>query len=241
MSVTCSKTMDRESATREARRAAALLVVMAVTLAACSSTPKASPTVFAGAPASASVVAAPANSALPVTATAPTSVVPPEAEQKFAVAMQLVNAGKNDEAALQLEQLANEYPALAAPLINAGVLYLKASQFEAAERALKRAVERDTKSPVANTYLGVAERNLGKFKNAEASYRAALSTDDTYAPAHLNLGILYDLYLQQPEQALSEYQRYQELLSEPDNKVAGWIKELKARLGKKAPAAGDKS
>ena len=121
-------------------------------------------------------------------------------------------------------------------------MYLKANQFEPAERAFKHAVERDANSAIANNYLGVAQRNLGKFKDAEASYHAALTADDTYAAAHLNLGVLYDMYLQQPEQALEQFERYQQLVATPDTKVGGWIKELRARTGAgKKPATTETS
>ena len=147
-------------------------------------------------------------------------------------------AGKIDEAALQLEQLAATYTMLSVPYINEGLMYLKSNQFEAAERAFKHAVERDPNSAIANNYLGVTQRNLGKFKDAEAAYQAAVTADDNYAAAHLNLGVLYDMYLQQPDQALVQLERYQQLLPTPDSKVASWVKELRTRTGAgKKPAA----
>ena len=119
-------------------------------------------------------------------------------------------------------------------------MYLKANNFEAAERAFKHAVERDANSAIANNYLGVSQRNLGKFKDAEAAYLAAVTADDNYAAAHLNLGVLYDMYLQQPEQALTHYARYQQLQTTPDTKVGSWVKELRTRLGlNKKPAASE--
>lgn len=232
------------------------ILAIAMVVAACSSTPQGEPTNRANATAvpanqpSSGVLATSGVSGVPAAAIEqpPAPTIPAVAQQKFDAAMKLVSAGKQDEAALQLEQLANDYPSLAAPLINAGLLYLKANQFDAAVRAFQRALERDANSALANNYLGVSYRNLGKFKEAEAAYLAAIAVDDSYAAAHLNLGVLYDLYLQKPEQALSEYERYQQLLSTPDTKVASWIKELKSRLSgnkPKAPsadaAAGDKS
>jgi len=233
-----------------------LLAAAALSIAACSSTP----TVKSKADASTAPNVAKQAALAPTSTAAATSsgqaatqpaeaAVPAEAQQKFDAAMKLVSAGKQDEAALQLEGLANDYPTLATPLINVGLLYLKANQFEAARHAFERALQRDAKSAPANNYLGVCYRNLGKFKEAEAAYQAALANDESYAPAHLNLGVLYDLYLQQPERALTEYERYQLLLSAPDTKVASWIKELKSRLGSSkaktasgdtAPASGEK-
>jgi tetratricopeptide (TPR) repeat protein len=226
-----------------------LVAAAAVAIAACSSTPKVESKVDASTATSVAKQAVLAPTPTPASTSSgqtitqpPTAVaVPAEAQQKFDAAMKLVSSGKQDEAALQLERLATDYPTLATPLLNVGLLYLKANQFEAARHAFERALQRDAKSAPANNYLGVCYRNLGKFKDAQAAYQAALASDEAYAPAHLNLGVLYDLYLQQPEQALTEYERYQQLLPTPDTKVASWIKELKSRLGgsKARAASGD--
>jgi len=221
-------------------------VVLCFAMSACSSTPKSAPPTVVKQTGSLPTTTAQISIAVSGASDQPvtSALVSPEAQQKFDAAMKLATAGKQDEAALQLEQLANAYPSFAAPLINLGLLYLKANQFDAAVNAFSRALERDPKSAMAHNYLGVCYRNLGKFKEAEAAYQAAIASDESYAAAHLNLGVLYDLYLQQPELALAEYERYQQLLALPDTKVAGWIKELKTRSKTKtgnADVAGDKS
>jgi tetratricopeptide (TPR) repeat protein len=137
--------------------------------------------------------------------------------------------------------LADTYPAFTGPLVNLGLIELKANRYESAAAFFQRALERDPNSAAANNYLGVCNRYLGKFKEAESAYKLALTADDGYAAAHLNLGVLYDLYLQKPELALPQYERYQTLLPAPDAKVAGWIKEISGRLNadkRKAAAIG---
>jgi tetratricopeptide (TPR) repeat protein len=155
---------------------------------------------------------------------------PADAQRQFDQALALLKSGQIPAATTQLQQLASAYPTLVGPLVNLGLIEIKANHFEAASAYFKQAVERDAKSAVANNYLGVSYRNLGRFNDAERAYKAAIAADDSYAAAHLNLGVLYDLYLQKPEASLSEYQRYQDLLSAPDIKVAGWIKELTGRI-----------
>ncbi|MGE0113446.1 MAG: tetratricopeptide repeat protein [Steroidobacteraceae bacterium] len=169
------------------------------------------------------------------------AVVPAEAQQQFDKALLLLRAGQTASATQQLQQLAAGYPAFAGPLINLGLIELKGGRYDAAAKLFQQALERDARSTAANNYLGVSYRYLGRFKEAEAAYQAAIAADETYPAAHLNLGVLYDLYLQQPESALQQYERYQSLLDAPDAKVSGWIKELSSRLNadKKArPAAG---
>jgi len=158
------------------------------------------------------------------------NAVPPEAQAQFDKALVLLKGGQVDQARQQLQKLADAYPTFTGPLVNLGLIELKASRYEPAAAYFKQALQRDAKSPAANNYLGVCYRYLGKFKEAEAAYQQALAADDTYAVAHLNLGVLYDLYLQKPELALPEYERYQALLPAPDPKVASWIKEISGRL-----------
>lgn len=85
--------------------------------------------------------------------------------------------------------------------------------------------------------LALAEREMGQFAEAEASYLAALAIDSKHAPLHWNLGVLYDLYLQKPVLALARYRAYQSLQAVPDTKVAGWIAVIERRLNRAAPAA----
>ncbi|MGC3980708.1 MAG: tetratricopeptide repeat protein [Steroidobacteraceae bacterium] len=207
------------------------LLSLAVLLSACATAPKNEPPVAVPE----NVVTTPATTA----STAAAPELPAEAQQQFDKALSLLKAGQGTAAAQQLQQLASTYPTATGPLINLGLIELKAGRHEQAATFFKSALQRDAKSVAANNYLGVSYRNLGRFQDAEAAYQAAIAADDTYAAAHLNLGILYDLYLQKPEQALSEYQRYQSLQAQPDAKAANWIKELTARVNadKKAKSA----
>lgn len=162
--------------------------------------------------------------------------IPAQAQQQFDEALALIDAGKREQATQQLQALSASYPEYAGPLLNLGILQIKAQRFAEAETSLKAALQRDPNSAAAYNYLGIAYRNLGKFKESEAAYQRALGIDDNYALAHLNLGVLCDLYLQEPERALSEYERYLQLTAAPEPQVSGWVKELQRRAGgSKAP------
>ena len=145
-----------------------------------------------------------------------------------------MKSGRNTDAELEFKQLALAYPEFAGPQVNLGLLYLHASRYADAEGAFKAALARSPDNAIASDELGIAERKLGKFAEAEAAYQHTIAVEPNYAPAYLNLGVLYDLYLAQPQKALEQFEHYLTLAG--DNKqVAGWVIELKKRVG--APAA----
>jgi Flp pilus assembly protein TadD len=83
---------------------------------------------------------------------------------------------------------------------------------------------------VAYNHLGVVLRQRGQFEQARQSYETAIRINAAYASAHLNLGILNDLYLQDLATALRHYQRYQVLTGDSDKQVAKWIIDLERRV-----------
>jgi Tfp pilus assembly protein PilF len=213
---------------------AAVPAIVALLLAACGSAPPSKPSEAPSPPA-------------PV-ATAPGAVpnvpVTPRGKADFDRAVGFMRAGNNTEAELEFKQVALQFPQLSAPYVNLGILYRKSGRLEQSEDALKTAVERNDGSAVAWTELGATQRLRGEFPNAAASYEKAIADDPNFAPAYRNLGVVSDLYLGDPERALTAFERYKELTGE-EKPVSGWIAELRARTGKPplkrpsaAPAAG---
>jgi tetratricopeptide (TPR) repeat protein len=152
-------------------------------------------------------------------------------------ALSLMKSGRNTDAELEFKQLAAAYPDLAGPEVNLGLLYLQSSRYGDAEAAFNAALKRNPDNAIASDELGIVERKLGKFAEAEAAYQRTIALQPNYAPAYLNLGVLYDLYLAEPQKALEQFEHYLTLAG--DNKqVAGWVIELRKRVGAPpAPAA----
>jgi tetratricopeptide (TPR) repeat protein len=163
----------------------------------------------------------------------PEEPIPDRAAQQYRQALDLIRSGRDADAELELKQLSVAYPQFAGPPLNLGLLYVKGSKLGEAESALKTAVKINPANLQAGNELGIVERRLGKFADAEAAYQHTLAADPNYAPAHLNLGVLYDLYLAEPQKALDEFERYIELAGQ-NKQVAGWVAELRKRAG--APA-----
>jgi tetratricopeptide (TPR) repeat protein len=163
----------------------------------------------------------------------------PRGKADFERAVGFMRAGNTTEAELEFKQLALQFPQLATPYVNLGILYRKAGHLDQSEDALKTAVERNDGNAIAWTELGATQRMRGEFPNAAASYEHAILSDPNFAPAYRNLGVVSDLYLGDPERALTAFERYKELTGE-EKPVSGWIAELRQRTGKpplKRPAA----
>jgi tetratricopeptide (TPR) repeat protein len=164
--------------------------------------------------------------------------LPPEAVQQFNNAVAMVGSGNLDAAEQAFKSLSSAYPSYSGPLVNLGILQAKSGKLEEAEKTLKAAIERKADNASAFNHLGIVYRRQGRFKEADEAYTRAVQIDPNYANAHLNLGVLCDLYLQQPQRALEAFERYLSLSSTPDEKVSGWVKELKIRLGSAERASG---
>lgn len=149
---------------------------------------------------------------------------------RFEEAASALRAGNPKRAAGLFGELAETYPELAAAHANEGLAWMRAGDHHAAITAMQRAVELRPGNPTWQNRLGVLFRRVGEFQRAEEAYEAALTADNAYANAHLNLGILYDIFLQRPREALSHYQQYQTLAGQPDDEVALWIADLERRL-----------
>jgi Flp pilus assembly protein TadD len=138
--------------------------------------------------------------------------------------------GKNErgEPAVDATQPGGPHAQLGLQHRQAGKLPESAAEFELA-------VEANPKQPVWFNELGISYRQAGQFAKAREAYEKAIALDANYAAAHLNLGILLDLYLWDGRHALEQYDRYLALSPGGDATVTKWVADLKNR--KPAPVA----
>ncbi|VAX12947.1 hypothetical protein MNBD_GAMMA24-2036 [hydrothermal vent metagenome] len=162
----------------------------------------------------------------------PSKLVDNKIKREFKQALVLMQANKLPQAAEKFHDLIERYPQMTGAWANLGLLHMKAGEWKKAQYALQQALSLNSNLAPAYNYLGVVNRNLGLFRQAEQAYKKAINADPAYASAWLNLGILYDIYMNQPAQALPQYEQYQHLKNNADNKVHKWIVELKRRLPK---------
>lgn len=151
-------------------------------------------------------------------------------DARFARVEAAMADGRREEARTLLAALAADYPTLAGPLVNLGILAAADGRDEEAESAFRQALAMEPGHAVAWAELGIVLRRQGRFGEADAAYRAALEAAPDYALAWRNRGVLLDLYLDRPGEALDCYERYLALGDQRDAEVTAWVAELRLRL-----------
>ena len=129
-----------------------------------------------------------------------------------------------------LEKIIEQSPGVTAPYIDIAIAYQRKGKPKKAEEHLKKALELFPGHPVASNEYGLLLRKTGQFAEAREIYEKAVTRFPEYYPAHRNLGILCDLYLNDPACALDHYEIYSEAKPE-DKQVRLWIADLRARFG----------
>ncbi len=130
-----------------------------------------------------------------------------------------------------LEKVIEQSPNVTAPYIDIAIAYQHIGKLELAEEHLKTALRMVPEHPVACNEYGLLYRKTGRFAEARAIYEKAIARFPDYYPVHRNLGILCDLYLDDPACALEHYEIYSKAKPE-DKQVKLWIADLRARLGR---------
>ena len=205
----------------------AILILTLLLLAACQSAPKTAPE------------PEPVVEPAPVSEASTTEPAPePEPEpvdfyqQFYTEAVASLKLGDTERALELLLQVSTDAPDKPYVFTNLGLAYFKLQKMDLAEQAFQEAISRNNRDAVAYNHLGILLRYQGQFEEARKRYQRAIAIDSDYAYAHLNLGILFDIYLQDLKLALQQYQKYQTLIGEEDKQVAGWITDIQRRLKK---------
>jgi len=192
-------------------------------LAACQSAPK---TGLEPTPAVEPAAVSEASATEPVPAAEPVDFY----QQFYTEAVASLKLGDTEQALELLLQVSTDAPDKPYVFTNLGLAYFKLKKMDLAEQAFQEAISRNNRDAVAYNHLGILLRHQGQFEEARKRYQRAIGIDSDYAYAHLNLGILFDIYLQDLKSALQQYQKYQALIGEEDKQVAGWITDIQRRL-----------
>lgn len=144
----------------------------------------------------------------------------------FEEALTLLQAGRYEEAIALLNKVIKGSQHNSSPYINIAMAYEKTGDVGRAEENLKKALEINPDHPVANNEYALLYRRTGRYAEARTLYEELLRKYPDFLPARKNLGILCELYLNDAQCALEQYQRYVDAFPE-DETVKLWITALK--------------
>jgi tetratricopeptide (TPR) repeat protein len=157
--------------------------------------------------------------------------VPAEARSIFILADYRLKQGNLVGAASKFTELTEKYPSLSGPWVKLGMISEKQQRFPEAIEHYKNAISINRNNVNAYLALALVQRKQGYFSDANQTYLDALSVWKDFPEAHLNLAILYDLYLNNPEEAQKHYEAYNFLTGENEEKVQKWLVEVRRRTG----------
>ena len=155
--------------------------------------------------------------------------VPAAALTLYEQATAIMAAGDLVEAELRFKEFLLQYPEYPGAHVNLAIIEAMRHNDEGARISLDAALAINPKYPAALNQLGQLLRRNGDFSGAEATYMKAVTVKPDYALAHYNLGVLYELYLQRLDAALTHFEAYQALVAE-DKQVEKWIADLRRRI-----------
>jgi tetratricopeptide (TPR) repeat protein len=182
---------------------------------------------------------------------------PPKIKRKYAAALVTMESGDDVAAAAEFEQFIEAYPHYPGAFVNLAIIYERLGRTDDAYAMLDQAMAIIPEYVYALNQQGMMKRRQGDFPGARDAWIRATEADPEYLNAWYNLGVLYDIYMQDLPAALAAYERYQQLYVnsnsedgvyqsgkyvpppkiDPDPEVARWIADLGRRIGRSARAA----
>ncbi len=202
---------------------AGALLLSALMLAACTAP---APHYYGAVPSH----AAPMQPAAADVAAANAAAAKGDPEQRFQIALKLMKDHQPQEARDAFAGLAQDFPQYSGPLNDLGVLQAQGRQRDQAIASFARAIAANGSNAFAYGWLGILYRESSDYAHAEQAYRKAIELKPEDAAAHLNLGILYEIYLKRPAEALTQYREYQRIAGQKNLMVGIWIKQLESKM-----------
>lgn len=154
-----------------------------------------------------------------------------ETRADFDAALDLLKSEKYDRGMELLTRVIQRTPRSTAPYINLAIAQQNTGKLDAAEENLKKALAIDADHLVANNEYAIVYRRTGRFDEARKTYEKILNKYPTFIPARKNLAILCDLYMNDFDCALKNYQMVSDA-SPGDKAVQTWITDVKTRSGR---------
>jgi tetratricopeptide (TPR) repeat protein len=150
--------------------------------------------------------------------------------EDFDRAIELLRAEKYPDAIKLLQKVIQKSQNNSAPYINIALAYEETGEMGLAEDNLKKALAINPGHPAAMNEYALLYRRTGRFAEAKKLYESLLEKYPSFMPAHKNLGVLCELYLNDFTCALEQYKTYSSAFPD-DEEVKLWIVGVKQKTG----------
>lgn len=151
-------------------------------------------------------------------------------KKRFQDALQFMSLGDFDQAEPLFAQLIVDQPKLTGAYVNLGVIKKANKQTEEARAFFNKALEVNPNFIDALLQQALMMQDAGEFGKAEDLLRRAEAINPKHPLVLYNLGVLYELYLQDYSLAIKHYERYVEVSSADDvATVKRWIQLLERK------------
>jgi len=146
--------------------------------------------------------------------------------EAYRKAIVLLQQGKPAQAEKPLKKLAKQNSP-ADINANLAYAYYQLSRFDDAAEEVQKAIEKDGSSPEYHNLAAQIDIERGRFQQAEAALKRALSINNEYALAHYNIALLFDIYYQEIGKAYAHYLKYLNLINYEDKETVQWVEQLR--------------
>lgn len=173
---------------------------------------------------------------IPVSTRTPDPALTPAQKTVFDQAITAMKNGQVEVAERQFAQIRTQVRNFVPAYLNTALMQRGRGKLDDALNTIDACLAVVTGDPRALSLKALILREQGKFAEAKASYLAAITSDPSYAPAHRNLAVLADVYLDEPALALRHMELYGQLMPN-DKDVENWLIEMRRRVQASAPAS----
>ncbi len=149
--------------------------------------------------------------------------------ETYILARRAYRANQLDSARQLLTELVKKNTKLSGPWVMLGDIALKKGELELAFEHFLQASTVNKNNINAYLRLAKVQRMQGDFIKAQNTYATLLSIWPDFPEAHLNLGVLYDVYFNDAVKAKKHMQAYQFLAAKPQDKALEWLADVEQR------------
>lgn len=153
--------------------------------------------------------------------------------KEYQAALNNMQTGEFDKAVTELNKFTQAHPTHIGAIINLATALYKNKKVADSNRVLDTAKKINPNLAEIYNLSGLLDVEKGEYNSAEKNYLAAIKIKKDYAAAHYNLALVYDIFYQDFNQAIAQYEQYLNLTGNSDKETITWVEELKLKQKRK--------